>query len=60
MLTYAQVREMSGAIMRLARQQGVEAPVHSMLAALLEPQEARARGEIVYFLQGVPGGTPSL
>ncbi len=51
---------MSGAMVRLARQQGVEAPVHSMLAALLEPQEARARGEIVYTLQGVPGGKPSL
>jgi len=41
-------------------QQGVPTPVHAFIAAALEPQEARARGEHVYTLDGVPSGKPSV
>ena len=51
---------MSGAIHDLGNLKGVATPVHSFIAATLEPQEARARGERVYVLDGVPGGRPGL
>ena len=44
---------------RLGLEYGVPMPVHSFIAAVMEPQEALARGEREYFLQGVPGGRPN-
>ena len=55
----SEVREMSGAMHRLGLEYGVPMPVHSFIAAVMEPQEALARGEREYFLQGVPGGRPN-
>jgi hypothetical protein len=40
--------------------QGVATAVHGFIAAALEPQEALARGEHVYTLNGVPSGKPSV
>lgn len=40
--------------------QKVATPVHTFISAALEPQEARARGEATYTLDGVPGGKPSV
>eukprot|EP00747_Dinoflagellata_sp_TGD_P180681 gnl/TRDRNA2_/TRDRNA2_33551_c0_seq1.p1 gnl/TRDRNA2_/TRDRNA2_33551_c0~~gnl/TRDRNA2_/TRDRNA2_33551_c0_seq1.p1 ORF type:complete len:365 (+),score=58.67 gnl/TRDRNA2_/TRDRNA2_33551_c0_seq1:62-1156(+) len=54
----SEVRELSGAILRAAKQVGVAVPTHEFIYAALLPQERRAREEYHYDLYGVPGAAP--
>mmetsp|Transcript_49359 Transcript_49359/g.77129 ORF Transcript_49359/g.77129 Transcript_49359/m.77129 type:complete len:148 (+) Transcript_49359:91-534(+) len=54
----SEIRELTGALCKLGKEFGVEMPTHEFIASALEAQEALARGEIAYHLEGVPGGKP--
>lgn len=42
----SELREMSGAVVRLAKQKNVSTPIHEFIYSALLPQEMKARGEI--------------
>jgi 2-dehydropantoate 2-reductase len=44
----SELDEWNGAVVRLGREAGVEAPVHAAIYAALLPQELRARGELAF------------
>lgn len=44
----SELESLTGVVARMAREAGIDAPVHTFLYASLLPQERRARGEIVF------------